>query len=431
MRAPPQETKKDRDEVAKIKVMLADHNARNCAECVQIGEHIHRHLERKALPRGDVQRYAKEHFNHDAEYLRRFVRLFVYQDELADAQAWEVATGWHNPYTVEPQRSNNLLTKFWKSRRAESSETDPVRNSITVGGVTVTDPSVSIIVGDCRKVLHRLPDRTFQVCITSPPYHAQRDYGAEDQIGHEASVSEFISTLVQNVFREVKRVLRDDGLIFVVIGDRHASGPRREYKGWSKGGLPEKHFADDLPAGNLLRIPDRLAAGLINDGWVYRAEIIWEKTQITSSTRSRPLPMHEKVLMFAKTASGYKYFADAVQLPTVYKTSLGPKARLDGREAKSTGTRDVGDVWLITGQTVAGGVAPFPEELAARFILLSTVSGDFVLDPFGGSGTTGMVAKRLGRRATLIELNPEFAANAEKRFAATDDAVADLDDAAD
>jgi hypothetical protein len=144
MPAPSPETRKDRDEVAQIKAMLADHDARNCVECVQIGEHIHRHLARKALPRGAVQRYAKQHFNHDAEYVRRFIRLLVYQDELPEAQAWEVATGWHNPYTTEPQRSNNLLTKFWKSRRDEGSAADPVRNSVTADAQIVTESHRSI-----------------------------------------------------------------------------------------------------------------------------------------------------------------------------------------------------------------------------------------------------------------------------------------------
>jgi hypothetical protein len=249
MRTPSSVTKKDRDEVAQISAMLADHNARNCAECVQIGEHIHRHLERKALARGDVQRYAKQQFNHDAEYLRRFVRLFAYQDELPDAQAWEMATEWHNPYTTEPQRSNNLLTNFWKARQIENCAPDPRRNPITVHTALATDIPVSIKVGDCRTILHGLPDNGYQVCITSPPYHMARDYDAKEQIGYEASVSEYIGVLVRDVFREVRRVPADDGLLFIVIGDRLATGPRREYKGWSKDGLPEKHSADDLSGG--------------------------------------------------------------------------------------------------------------------------------------------------------------------------------------
>jgi DNA modification methylase len=141
--------------------------------------------------------------------------------------------------------------------------------------------------------------------------------------------------------------------------------------------------------------------------------------------------MHEKAMMFAKRATSYRYFADAVQLPTVYKTSLGPKARLEGREPRETATRNIGSVWCIPGQAVTGGVAPFPLELARRLILLTTLPGDQVLDPFAGSGTTGVAAKELGRHYTLMELNPKFAANAERRIGATDDPATDLDEAAD
>lgn len=429
MLLPSSMTKKDRDEVARITAMLAAHNARSCAECVQIGEHIHRHLERKALPRGMVQRYAKQHFNHDAEYLRRFVRLFVYADELPDAQAWEVASGWHNPYTTEPQRANNLLTNFWKARRTDRIDIGPVRKPITACAEPATTSSISIIVGDCRTVLYGLPDKTYQVCITSPPYHAERDYDMKQQIGSETSISDFIATLVRDVFRPVMRVLRDDGILFVNIGDRVASRARGPVQGWGAHTRPAK-VADDLPVGNMLRIPDRLAGGLVNDGWLYRCEIIWEKTQSTQRSDKRPVVTHEKILMLTKSMR-YQYYSKAIQEPSISKASLGTQQRRLGREPKERNTKDLGSVWRIPSDFRPHGIAPFPVELARRLISLSTMPGDQVLDPFGGTGTTGLVAKMLGRRCTLIELNPAFAANAERRISAADDPAADLHEAAD
>ena len=103
-------SRKDRAEVAAIQRMLSEHHAWSCAECILIGQQIYRHLERKQLLRGEVQRYAKSIFNHDAEYLRRFVRLYIYEDDLPEVRAWQIATGWNNLYAHEPQRSNNLLT---------------------------------------------------------------------------------------------------------------------------------------------------------------------------------------------------------------------------------------------------------------------------------------------------------------------------------
>ena len=106
-------------------------------------------------------------------------------------------------------------------------------------------------------------------------------------------MSEYVATLVQDVFRQVKRILRDDGILFVNIGDRIASGAGKSFKGWGKADRPAKP-KDDLPTGNLLRIPDRLAAGLVNDGWVYRSEVIWEKTQASQHSPTTPAPQHEK-----------------------------------------------------------------------------------------------------------------------------------------
>jgi len=192
-------SKRDRNEVANIKRMLSEHHARSVVECVAIGEHIHHHLERKALNRGDVQRYAKAFFEHDAEYLRRFVRLFIYQDDLPEARAWEAATEWENLYTHEPQRSNNLLTWFWKSRRKNIVDDATTRKPFTE---SEDGSCLDILVGDCRTLLHGLADQSIQACMTSPPYHMTRNFGGGPlEIGQEPTVSEYIATLVQDVFR--------------------------------------------------------------------------------------------------------------------------------------------------------------------------------------------------------------------------------------
>jgi site-specific DNA-methyltransferase (cytosine-N4-specific) len=410
-------SRRDRDEVSKIKRMLADHHARSVVECIGIGEQIHHHLERKQLPRGEVQKYAQMFFQHDAEYLRRFVRLFVYQDHLTEARNWERATGWKNLYTHEPQRSNNLLSSFWKSQRANATDSGTKRKVITEPGGGMW---LDILIGDCRTLLHGLPDESIQCCITSPPYHFSRDFGGGPLgIGHEQTVSEYIATLVQDVFRPVRRILKDDGIMWVNIGDRMSSAAKdRSHTSWARFERPAK-TEDDVPTGNLLRIPDRLAAGLVNDGWIFRSEVIWEKTQFTQRSSRTPAVQHEKVLMFSKSTA-YRYFADAVQEPTVQSTSLSAAERRQGRQPKLKATRDVGSVWRFTASSVSGGLAPFPMALAERMMLLSTKTGDRVLDPFSGTGTVGLVAKTLRRRCTLIELNPTFAENARDHIAAAE-----------
>jgi hypothetical protein len=211
--------------------MLADHIARNRADCIAIGEHVYHHLERKGIKRGTLDLYVRKHFELRAEYLRRFIRVYSLQEALVDADAWQAATGWSNPYPYEPQRSCNLLTVFSKHQIGESSETGSTRKPFTESGGSVTDPTLQTLAGDCRVKLRGLQKQSIQMCITSVPYHTMRDFDVVGQIGLEDTVDDYVRTLVQDVFSQVRQVLRDDGVLIVNMGDRHSTGARQALKG--------------------------------------------------------------------------------------------------------------------------------------------------------------------------------------------------------
>ena len=261
--------------------------------------------------------------------------------------------------------------------------------------------SVTILQGDCRDVLATLPSESMNCCVTSPPYFGLRDYGVEGQMGLEASPEEFVAGMVA-VFREVRRVLRDDGTLWLNIGDSVYSGngqpcgsdPRSPNRNWMR---KTKRWLDTpgmgLPKKSLLGIPWRLAHALQADGWTIRQEIIWARSSAfrEPSVTDRPYRQHETILLASKSR---RYWFDRSALPEE-------------------------SVWHIEPERAQRGhVAPFPQELARRCILAGSPEGGAVLDPFGGSGTTGLVAERFGRSATLIELNPSYAEMADRRIAA-------------
>lgn len=257
----------------------------------------------------------------------------------------------------------------------------------------------TIYQGDALTVLRTLPSSCVQTVVTSPPYWGLRDYNIPNQIGLEQTLPEFISRL-RGIFLEVRRVLRDDGVLWLNIGDGYTSGNR----GWrapdKKNRARAMEVRPDTPEGlkpkDLMGVPWRLAFALQDDGWYLRADIIWHKPNaMPESVKDRPTRAHEYLFMFTK---GQKYFYDR-----------HPILEPNGRNKRS--------VWNINTQGYAGAhFATFPPNLVEPCIKASTRPGDFVLDPFFGSGTVGLVARELGRKYTGIELHPDYVDLAKKRL---------------
>lgn len=317
--------------------------------------------------------------------------------------------------------------------------------------------TVRIITADVVDGLAQLPDGSVHCCVTSPPYFGLRDYGMPGQIGLEATPAAFVARLV-DVFRDVRRVLRDDGTCWLNMGDSYASSagvqqPHRNSNGGFGGSDGDRTQAYARSGGGFLRpssvgggtktkdlllIPERLAIALCDDGWYIRARIIWHKPNpMPESVTDRPTKSHEHIWLMSKQPR-YFYDAEAIKEPAVTdgrplsswndRKAVEPIRRGDpglslSGHANGTGTlaseagRNARDVWTIaTSPFAEAHFATFPPELAERCIKAGCPAGGTVLDCFGGAGTTGLVADRLQRNAILIELNPDYAAMAEKRL---------------
>lgn len=317
--------------------------------------------------------------------------------------------------------------------------------------------SHQILVGDSMELLQQMPDQSAHCCVTSPPYYGLRDYGVDGQIGLEETPNEFIVRLVE-VFREVRRVLRDDGTCWVNMGDSYRLDKQ------------------------LMGMPWRLAFALQDDGWYLRQDIIWHKPNpMPESVRDRCTKAHEYLFLLSKssryyfdgeairepaaygitpTGVGFGHGSDAeirgrprIAMPTGWDTSTGGGGHgsfhIDGaargskrnsfaRESKYTAgdhgqkaqhrpgrsdidysqTRNKRSVWTVATHGFKGAhFATFPPDLIRPCILAGAPRGGLVLDPFGGAGTTGLVAMQEGRRSILLELNPEYADLARRRLA--------------
>lgn len=267
-----------------------------------------------------------------------------------------------------------------------------------------------IFEGDALLILKKLPPQSVQCVVTSPPYWGLRDYGIEGQIGLEESLHQFLNRLVA-VFAEVKRVLRDDGILWLNIGDGYTSGNRGYRAPDKKNPARAMSVRPDTPEGlkpkDLMGIPWRLAFALQDDGWYLRSDIVWHKPNaMPESVKDRPTRAHEFVFMLTKSEQ-YAYNSDAIK----EKTSVG-----DYRNRRS--------VWSINTQpTPWAHFATFPPALIEPCILASTRPGDHVLDPFFGSGTVGVVCEALDRKYVGIELHPEYVALALKRLEVEGDKV--------
>lgn len=367
--------------------------------------------------------------------------------------------------------------------------------------------TVQINVGDSRERLRELPDGSVHCCVTSPPYFGLRDYGVDGQMGLEASPEEFVSGMV-DLFREVRRVLRDDGTLWLNIGDSYAGSGRGGYAGGKStlqgtvagqdnsriargsqkiSGLHSEQLSAGAigrawvppPAGlkqkDLVGVPWMLAFALRADGWFLRQDIIWSKPNpMPESVQDRCTKAHEYLFLLSK---GPRYHFDALAIAEplglasvarlsqnvadqqgservpgktngpmkavgrraagnkthkyadaydagdeVYRTKAGLVGFAERERAKVEagdleGTRNKRSVWEVATQPFKEAhFATFPPALIEPCILAGCPKGGTVLDPFGGAGTTGLVADRLGRNATLIELNPEYAEISRRRI---------------
>ena len=339
---------------------------------------------------------------------------------------------------------------------------------------------MSIIVGDARTALDSLAGGSVQCCVTSPPYFGLRDYGVTGQIGLESTPEAYVAEMVA-VFRAVRRVLADDGTLWLNLGDSYAGswgaqGRRQDaavhaidcdmgedcYCGAVESvsatqikAAPRKiSRTGAIPAGasykakDLIGIPWRVAFALQADGWYLRSDIIWHKPNpMPESVTDRPTKAHEYVFLLTKSA---RYYYDAAALsepsggwknsrfddgknavahPNVGKRRSGNKERKHGDDAGRPGshlgrsipwegnTRNARSVWSITTRPFKGAhFSTMPPELARRCVLAGSRVGDTVLDPFGGAGTTALVAQQAGRHAVMVELNPAYADIARARL---------------
>jgi len=257
--------------------------------------------------------------------------------------------------------------------------------------------------GDALQVLRLLPAESVQCVVTSPPYWGLRDYGIEGQIGLEESLPQFINRLVA-VFAEVRRVLRDDGVLWLNIGDGYTSGNRGYRAPDKKNPARAMSIRPDTPEGlkpkDLMGIPWRLAFALQDDGWYLRTDIVWDKPNaMPESVKDRPSRSHEFLFMLTKSE---RYFYD-------YEAAKEPAANGSQRNRRT--------VWKVhTQATEHTHYAVFPPALIEPCILGTSRASDFVLDPFFGSGTVGLVCQKLGRRFVGIELNPDYADLAVERL---------------
>lgn len=312
-----------------------------------------------------------------------------------------------------------------------------------------------IYCGDNLEVMRSWPDACVDMCVTSPPYYGLRDYGVDGQIGLEATPEEYVAKLVA-VFSEVKRVLKDDGVLWVNMGDSYWGG-----KGASGYELPDEaesrrvrgdtmQTSHNVPGymnmrptdgkhsvikpKDLIGIPWMVAFALRADGWYLRSDIIWAKPNpMPESVTDRPTKSHEYIFLLSKSAH-YYYDAEAIAEPSTDPESIAGRRPRNPRKQDLTGdpklvqnvwkldgtiyeTRNKRDVWTVTTKPYKEAhFATFPPDLIEPCILAGSKVGGLVLDPFMGSGTTASVAITNGRHYVGIELNPEYCQLAEKRI---------------
>lgn len=314
------------------------------------------------------------------------------------------------------------------------------------------DMNTKILIGDCLLSMASMSDQSVNCCVTSPPYFGLRDYGHDGQIGLEETPEAYVAKMVE-VFREVRRVLRDDGTLWLNIGDsyagsgkgRNADGSHQEggKQGTNRGtilGSLVKTKSPNCKPKDLIGIPWMLAFALRADGWYLRQDIIWHKPNpMPESVTDRCTKAHEYIFLLSKSQS-YFYDRMVIAEPAIYaeqhankatswgkkKADAGVKANIEqyqqiGVENNKTclegGMKNKRSVWSVNVKPYKGAhFATYPPELIRPCIKAGCPKGGVVLDPFGGSGTTAQVAIEEGRRAIICELNPDYAPLIQQRI---------------
>lgn len=322
------------------------------------------------------------------------------------------------------------------------------------------DPTVSAhYVGDCRELLKQLPAGCVQLCVTSPSYWGLRDYEEDGQIGLEDTPEEYVEVMV-GVFEEVRRVLRDDGTLWLNLGDCYSGSrsgpqgqsgqmadravskhrmsrtkgvdPKNKRKGPGSNNAPNRRRHATLKHKDLVGIPWMTAFALRSAGWYLRMDNIWSKPNpMPESVTDRTTKAHEYLFHFSKSAS-YYYDCDAIAEPDAGRASGNGfvdrqggarQTAVDGGRGsvepwQPTSTRNKRSVWTVTPQPYTGAhFATFPPDLIEPCILACSRPGDLVLDPFFGTGTTGMVAEKHERLWIGFDISPKYAELAKERTA--------------
>ena len=299
---------------------------------------------------------------------------------------------------------------------------------------------------DALTALRQLPDESVQCCVTSPPYYALRDYSVEGQIGREKTPEDYVQRLVE-VFRELRRVLRSDGTLWLNIadtycgtGDKRRSQDPKNPKGRNGQAVAINRKTPSCKAKDMIGIPWMLAFALRQDGWYLRSDIIWMKgNAMPESAKDRPTRCYEHILLLSKSPR-YYYDADAIAEPIAESTLVRLRYGRSGsskyahaapgqalqkinlpRKGSSGKTprlyRNKRDIWMINTTPYRGAhFAAFPPKLAELCILAGCPEDRIVIDPFFGSGTTGVVAKQLHRKYIGIELNADYCELAKQRI---------------
>lgn len=286
----------------------------------------------------------------------------------------------------------------------------------------------TVLLGDALEQLRDLADESVNCCVTSPPYFGLRDYDVPGQIGLESTPEEYIEKLV-GIFREVRRVLRHDGTLWLNIGDSYAtsSGAQPPRNTRNSYGHTKKRVPCGYKRKDLIGVPWMLAFALRADGWYLRQDIIWSKPNcMPESVRDRCTKSHEYIFLLSKSE---KYFFDAkaISEPTTQygrkrKDRFGGNKYLgvyhsEGGTYTQKAEKNKRDVWSISTKGFKGAhFAVFPEELVKPCILAGCPESGVVLDPFMGSGTTGVVAKKLWRDFIGIEINQKYLSMAQERI---------------
>lgn len=293
------------------------------------------------------------------------------------------------------------------------------------------DDQVTLLVGDALDQLRTLPDGSVDCIVTSPPYYGLRDYGTEGQYGLEDSPAEYVATM-RTVFTEARRVLADDGTLWLNLGDSYGSA----IEGRSRIGVGPAARSESGQRKSLQLIPEQVCIALFQDGWILRNKIVWNKTScMPESVNDRLSGKHEPVYLLASQEQ-YWFDLDAVR----EKPRNGGGAKWAERKAAGSpgwhrlagysaldrvpslaahpNGANPGDVWsLPTARSSEAHFAVMSPELAIRCIKAGCRPGGTVLDPFSGSGTTGAAARQLGRKYIGIDLKPAYHDLAKQRFA--------------